>query len=191
MTLLFIADSAQRFNVPLDELHAQHPGKRLVVGVAITAPMVAITQDFSDPNKSQAKKLLLLQRAETENVYPLMYELPGGGAEPQDTSLLATVVRETAEETGLSVTRILGIFPGFEYETSKSKAIQFKFLVEVDRAPDTTINVHLNPQEHCTFAWVDEADDLSLYPMTEAMHQVVLDALSSMAEQTASVHYSD
>jgi 8-oxo-dGTP pyrophosphatase MutT (NUDIX family) len=118
-----IADSVKPFNVPPGDLRLQYPGKRLVVGVAI------VSLPPNDLSGSQLK-LLLLQRAETEDVYPLMYELPGGGAEPDDMTLLSTVVREAEEETGLSITNIWGTFPGFEYETSKSKAIQFNFFGE-------------------------------------------------------------
>ena len=109
-----------------------------------------------------------------------MYELSGGGAEPDDTTLLSTVVREAEEETGLSVTQIWGIFPGFEYETSKSKAIQFNFLAGVEAGTES--NVRINPKEHCAFAWVDKTDDLSHYPMTKNMSQVVSDALNIIEE---------
>ena len=96
---LIIADSAKSFDVPLGALRLQYPGKRLVVAVAI------VSLAPNDSSGSQ-RKLLLLQRAETEDVYPLMYELPGGNTEPDDTTLLSTVVREAEEETGLSVTKI-------------------------------------------------------------------------------------
>ncbi|KIM44543.1 hypothetical protein M413DRAFT_355754 [Hebeloma cylindrosporum] len=111
-----------------------------------------------------------------------MYELPGGGAEPDDMTLLSTVMRETEEETGLSVTKIWGTFPGFEYETSKSKAIQFNFLAGVEAGTES--NVRMNPKEHCAFVWVDKTDDLSRYPMTKNMSQVVSDALNIIEETT-------
>ncbi|PPQ76197.1 hypothetical protein CVT26_009094 [Gymnopilus dilepis] len=170
---LSIDDSAQRFNGPLQDLQDRYPGKRLVVGVAIIRNALA-------EEGSPKKKLLILQRAETEDVYPLMYEIPGGGCEPEDSSLIATVIRETAEETGLKVHRITGIFPGFEYETSKSKAIQFNFMAEVETGTD----VQLNPCEHCAFAWIDVSDDLSGYPMTANMLQVVKDALAAITESS-------
>jgi 8-oxo-dGTP pyrophosphatase MutT (NUDIX family) len=109
-----------------------------------------------------------------------MYELPGGNAEPDDMTLLSTVVREAEEETGLSVTNIWGTFPGFEYETSKSKAIQFNFLARVEAGTESSIRI--NPKEHCTFAWVDNMDDLSRYPTTKNMSQVVSDALKIIEE---------
>ena len=177
MTTIFIDKSVEVFNVPLDKLRAQHPGKRLVVGVAIVASAdCGVKHSF----QQIGKKLLILQRAETEQVHPLMYEIPGGGAELEDATILDTVVRETAEETGLSASKILDTFPGFEYETPKSKSIQFNFLVEIGGKPGTVPIVRLNPEEHCAFVWIDQADDLSCYPMTEEMHRVVCDALSAM-----------
>ena len=133
MTPAFIiADSAKSFDVPLGDLRLQYLSKHLVVGVAI------VSLAPNDSSGSQ-RKLLLLQRAETEDVYPLMYELPGGNTEPDDTTLLNTVMREAEEETGLSVTKIWGTFPGFEYETSKSKAIQFNFLAGVEASTELNI----------------------------------------------------
>ena len=170
---LIIADSAKSFDVPLGDLRDQYSDKRLVVGVAIV---------FLAPNDSSGsqRKLLLLQRAETEDVYPLMWELPGGGAESDDATLLSTVVREAEEETGLTVTKIWGTFPGFEYETSKSKAIQFNFLAGVEVGTES--NIRLNPKEHCAFVWVDKTDNISRYPMTKDMSQVVSDALDIIEE---------
>jgi len=170
---LIIDDSVKSFDVPLGDLRLQYPGKRLVVGVAI------VSLSPKDSSGSQ-RKLLLLQRAEAEDVYPLMYELPGGGAELDDTTLLSTVVREAEEETGLTVTKIWGTFPGFEYETSKSKAIQFNFLAGVEAGTES--NIRINPKEHCAFAWVDKTDDISRYPMTKNMSQVVSDALNIIEE---------
>ncbi|KDR78056.1 hypothetical protein GALMADRAFT_1299168 [Galerina marginata CBS 339.88] len=181
MAPLFVSESAQPFDVPLSDLRVQHLGKRLVVGVAIIA-RVYLGQEKNSQEK-WINKLLLLHRAETEDVYPLMYELLGGGAEPEDATLLNTVVRETKEETGLSVIEIRGVFPGFEYETTKSKAIQFNFVVGVEAR--TGVNIRLNPKEHCGFVWIDKKDDLSCYPMTESMKRVVSDALTVMAESAS------
>jgi 8-oxo-dGTP pyrophosphatase MutT (NUDIX family) len=175
MTPTFIiADSAKPFDIPLGDLCLQYPGKRLVVGVAI------VSFPPNDSSGSQ-RKLLLLQRAKDEFDHPLMYELPGGNAEPDDSTLLSTVVREAEEETGLSVTHIWGTFPGFEYETSKGKAIQFNFLAGVEAGTES--NIRIDPEEHCAFAWVDNKDDLSSrYPMTENMSRVVSDALNIIEE---------
>jgi len=43
----------------------------------------------------------LIKRSSSEDVHPLIYEIPGGEAEIEDKGLIATVVRETKEETRL------------------------------------------------------------------------------------------
>ncbi|KAF8512225.1 hypothetical protein BU17DRAFT_96499 [Hysterangium stoloniferum] len=121
MDTLIISESVTAFTVPLAELQAKHLNKRLVVGIAI---VVNLSKKWNE------RKLLLIKRSSTEDEYPLMYEIPGGGAEIEDVNILVTVLRETKEETGLDVTGILRTFDGFEYSTRKGQAIQFNFLVE-------------------------------------------------------------
>ena len=94
-----------------------------------------------------------------------MYELLGGGTEIEDENILATVVRETKEETGLDVINIIRTFDGFMYSTRKGQAIQFNFFVEVKDG--LKAHVKLNPLEHEAYAWVGVEDDLSAYPMTQ------------------------
>ncbi|CAA7259289.1 unnamed protein product [Cyclocybe aegerita] len=157
------------FAIPLAKLQVQHLNKRLVAGIAIVA---------NRQQQPELRKLLLLRRAPTEDVYPEMYELPGGGAEAEDETILATAARETREETGLGISNILGAFGGFEYATRKSQAIQFNFLAEVEHGLEAS--VVLNPSEHDTYAWVGVADNMimSKYPMPESMSKVVADALN-------------
>ncbi|KAJ3497155.1 hypothetical protein NLJ89_g10386 [Agrocybe chaxingu] len=161
-----ISESAHSFNVPLAELRSQHQNKRLVAGVAI------VGKNAADP---ATRKLLLIRRSATESVYPLMYEIPGGGAEDEDDTIIATAAREVKEETGLTIVRILQPFEGFEYATRKGQAVQFNFMAEVESGLDA--EVRLNPSEHEDYAWVGPDDDLSKYPMTESMSTVVNNAL--------------
>lgn len=162
-----IADVVERiYQAPLDVLCKAHPGKRIVAGVAI------IASQGSNPSQ---KKLLLLQRSEAEGVYPFMYEIPGGGAETIDQTIIDTVARETLEETGLVVTGVLRTFDGFEYTTRVGSAVQFNFAVEVKGGMDAAVT--LNPHEHQAFAWVGHGDDLTHYLITESMAKVVDNAL--------------
>ncbi|KAJ3512002.1 hypothetical protein NMY22_g15469 [Coprinellus aureogranulatus] len=165
-----IHNSATQFTIPLSELQSQHPSKRLVVGVAIVSP------------QSKPKKILIVRRAASESEFAGLYELPGGGSEPdQDKTLIDTVVRETLEETGLNVTEVLGCFDGFEYETSKGKSIQFNFLVEVEARGD--VDVKLNPEEHDAYAWVgvDELEEVGKrYALSGPMEVVVKDSLKAL-----------
>lgn len=164
---LIIDPSVARYNVALAELYKSYPGKRLVVGVAIFSP---------------TKRLLLLKTAASEDMFPDMYEIPGGHAEDGDKTILSTVVRETHEETGLTVCRILGDFEGFEYEAGKGPTVQLNFRVEVEGGDqdksDSIPVVTMRPDEHQASAWIDKGEDLEKYELTDAMHRVVLDALN-------------
>ncbi|GLB44954.1 putative NUDIX domain containing protein [Lyophyllum shimeji] len=166
-----ISPSVQSYDIPLRDLQSRYNEKRLVVGVAIIAPSAGPLSSY---------KLLLVQRSDTEDSFASMYELPGGGAEPEDRTILDTIARETAEETGLIVSRISRSFDGFEYSTRSGDAVQFNFVVEVVGGMDSPVT--LNPAEHQAFAWVDDTDDMTKFGFTGAMSKVVADALKIARE---------
>lgn len=58
-----ISPTLSHYDIPLAELRTRHPNKRLVVGVAI----------FRHDNDGK-KSLLVVQRVETEDSFPLMYD---------------------------------------------------------------------------------------------------------------------
>jgi len=151
--------SLSEYEVPLPDLRAQHGGVRLVVGVAVA---------------SAERRVLLVQRAATEDVLPGMFELPGGNVEDGDGTILDTVARETKEETGMVVTAVVSTFEGFRYTTKRGPAVQINFVVHVENSND----VVLNAEEHQAHAWVGREDDLSQFPMTDEMKAAVLRAIS-------------
>lgn len=62
---------------------------------AVLIPLLAPTPENPDC------RLLLTRRAEHLKVHPGEISFPGGAMEPEDNGLLATALRETAEETGI------------------------------------------------------------------------------------------
>lgn len=167
MSLPQISAAVSQYNVPLKELQTRYPNKLLVVGVAIY-------KDFTT-DAGAAKKLLIVQRSAAEDSFPLMYEIPGGHAEPEDSTLLDTVIRETLEETGLAVKKVVEEFTGFEYDNSKGEStVQLNFIVEVDGASEVT----LNPEEHQSYSWIDRGTDLTAFNVTGSMLKVINDALA-------------
>ena len=141
-------------DIPLAQLQSETGRNRLVVGVAI----------FDQDNGT----LLLLQRAAHEPMFPNMYELPGGKAEMDvDTSILDTVVRETAEESNLQVTEIVKEFDSFEYPVkSGAIALQLNFIVKAHGS------VRIASEEHQNFAWVSR-DTFKEYAMSPTMADIV------------------
>jgi len=101
-------------------------------------------------------KLLVVRRV-PEDTLGGVYELPGGGVDEGET-ITQGAIRETFEETGLTVHRVTGAFEGFDYQTStKPKVRQLNFKVEVEPG-----DVMLEPTEHDEYRWIfeDEVADL-------------------------------
>ena len=105
---------------------------KLVVGIAIVHPLISATKPL---------RILLVQRAAHEKVYPGFYELPGGSVivsllslralteysshvEDSDKTILDAAVREAAEETGLILSNIVGEIPPLEYSVEKILAAE-------------------------------------------------------------------
>ncbi len=112
-------------------------------------------------------KLLVVRRA-ADDFLGGIYEIPGGGVDEGETFEIAAA-REALEETGLTVTRVVAEFEGFDYETdSKPKVRQYNYVVEV--APG---EVTLEPTEHDDYQWIMQTD---------------IDALQTSPEMKACLH---
>lgn len=104
-------------------------------------------------------RVLLLRRSRDDFMGGI-WELPSGKVEHGE-KLDAALVREVAEETGLTVSAIGRYLDSFDYMSGSGKlSRQFNFVVECA----VTEPVHLT--EHDTYAWVSLKDEL---PVTEAV----------------------
>jgi 8-oxo-dGTP diphosphatase len=122
-------------------------------------------------------KILMARRAAGDFLGGV-YELPGGGVDEGET-ITEGAVREVKEETGLTVSKVVATFEGFDYSTDRKPHVrQVNFLVEVEPGEIT-----LDAAEHDDYLWVDATtvDDIK---MSEAMHKCVKDALAA-AQQAA------
>lgn len=94
-------------------------------------------------------KLLVVRRVGHDSDLAGEWELPGGGVDDGET-IEQGAIRELKEETNLEVDKILGIFEGFDYTTSrKPKARQFNYRVSV-KPGDIILT------EHDMFKWITE-----------------------------------
>lgn len=116
-------------------------------------------------------RVLLLQRASSEHSMPEKWEVPGGGVETDDASIVAAVNRELKEETGLKATEVRSLTSLTEYVryTSDAKTVKVRkdgtlaqrdkrtFWIEVDGG-DNEIppTVTIKPDEHQAWEWVTE-----------------------------------
>lgn len=99
------------------------------------------------------------------------YELPGGGVDEGGT-IEEGAIREVKEETGLTVSKVLGTFDGFDYSTDHKPYVrQVNLLVEVESGEP-----QLDPNEHDAWQWVDETSVADLN-MSDDMRKCVDDAL--------------
>jgi 8-oxo-dGTP pyrophosphatase MutT (NUDIX family) len=107
-------------------------------------------------------KVLLIQRAPDDSM-PNRWEIPGGGVDDEDPTILYGAARELWEESGLKARRYtklitegaggrdLQVFPN-----SKGTRwfCRFSFLVDVESCED----VGLDPKEHQDFLWASKRE---------------------------------
>lgn len=117
-------------------------------------------------------KILMVRRAPNDT-FGAQFELPGGGVDPGE-DIIDGALRELKEETNITAMRVVTVFKGFDYTTSKKpKVRQFNFLVEAAEP----IDIILNPAEHDAVRWVD-TKDIAAINMSQSMRVCVQDALA-------------
>lgn len=106
----------------------------------------------------RGQRLLLLRRREDLDLFPGLWDLPGGGVELSDSNLESALAREVREETDFRV-RVgevldgslqwirVGAEPRFP-----SAVVCFRCATRSGRAP------RLDSREHSEFAWVGRRD---------------------------------
>ena len=117
-------------------------------------------------------RILLLQRALSDSM-PGCWEGPGGACEPEsDKTLLDSLVRETLEESGLHVSRVVDLVAVDCWEHhrrsgGKIRIVKYSFIVDVYESsqgsgekrklvPTAEIPVQLDAKEHQDFDWATE-----------------------------------
>lgn len=116
-------------------------------------------------------KILVVVRSSTDEFLAGYAEIPGGGVEDNET-ILDALQRETKEETGLDITRVIDYVGSFDYVSgSGKKTRQFNFLVET-----ASEEVILGPDmEHSDLVWCRPDDNAVLdgLTMSDEMRDVI------------------
>jgi 8-oxo-dGTP pyrophosphatase MutT (NUDIX family) len=128
------------FNILVKDYLTLHPSRHRIVGAALV---------FAPSNPSQ---ILIIKRSAADYV-PNRWEVPGGSCDA-DESILAGVVRELWEESGLIATNIARqVKESYEWVEGERVWCKFSFDVEVER-----MDVVLDEEEHQAFLWVTEEE---------------------------------
>jgi 8-oxo-dGTP pyrophosphatase MutT (NUDIX family) len=142
--------SSSPFTASSEKYIANHPGaeyKYLATGALV----------FDDSNPS-TPRILLIQRSASDSM-PGRWEIPGGGVDDDDESVLHAVARELWEEaalTAVSIGPLVGNPHIFESRRGK-RVCKFNFLVETNSG-EGTMDVKLDPEEHQRFVWASEEE---------------------------------
>jgi 8-oxo-dGTP pyrophosphatase MutT (NUDIX family) len=173
--------SSSPFTVSSEKYIADHPSakyKYLATGALV----------FAEPNSS-APRILLIQRSASDSM-PGRWEVPGGGVDDDDDSILHAVARELWEEAGLTAVNIGPLVgnPHFFESRSGKRVCKFNFLVETKSA-EGAMDVKLDPEEHQRFVWASEGEararkvgDLELEFTTTDLEATVFEAFRTRRE---------
>ncbi|PNP51218.1 hypothetical protein THARTR1_08122 [Trichoderma harzianum] len=139
-----------------------------------------------DTSSQSCPRLLLLQRAAHDSM-PNKWEVPGGGCDDDDESILHAAARELWEEAGLKATHLgapVGT-PYFLLSRSGKKVCKFVFPVQAETNSQGRMDVTLDPREHQCFVWASEDEvkarrikDMELEFTTTDLECIVLAAFS-------------
>ena len=144
-----------------------------------------------DKSHPKVPRILLIQRAAADSM-PYHWEIPGGGCDDEDESILYSVARELWEEAGLKAKSILQTVGNADLFSTRSgkKICKFVFLVEVEANSDGGYDVTLDPKEHQQFVWATEEDvkarksgDIELQFTTQELENIVLEAFREIERQ--------
>lgn len=100
-------------------------------------------------------RVLLIQRASSDE-HPSLWEVPGGGANDDETAIQCAI-REVREEVGLVVSRLEKMIGEFEWKHDGRTWKIFMFLAIVGELQEDN-KISLDPREHQAFLWATESE---------------------------------
>lgn len=183
--------STASFAVPSQTYLSQHASEKLQYEYIATGALVM------DASSSPPARILLIQRAAHDSM-PSRWEIPGGGCDDDDASILHGVARELWEEAGLTAARIGPQVGGGHFFISRSgkRVCKFSFLVDAREGEGegagggVGLHVRLDPSEHQRYVWATEEEvkarrvgEVELKFTTREQEAVVLEAFGARSGQ--------
>ena len=143
--------SISSFTVPSETYLSTHPGEEFKYNFIATGALVF---DASTP-----ERILLIQRAAHDSMSG-RWEIPGGGCDNEDPSILHGVARELWEEAGLTAVSIGPQVGNGQFFTTRSGKLvgKFNFLVDVAKDAGGNLDVKLDRSEHQNYVWAAEEE---------------------------------
>lgn len=163
--------SCSPFTVSSEKYKASNPGAKFKY--LATGALVFDNFNPADP------RILLIQRAAGDSMSGL-WEVPGGGVDDEDESILHAVARELWEEAALTAATIgprVGEPHYFESRSGKRVA-RYSFMVEM-KSGQTAKDVKLDPKEHQNFVWATQEQ-----VKARKIGDLILELTSNEAEAT-------
>jgi 8-oxo-dGTP pyrophosphatase MutT (NUDIX family) len=212
---IHIPSHLQSFAIPLSQFRAQRSQSEyriLVVGACIfstrSPPFSFIPVNTSNADRATSEDastdinekefpephILLIQRVGKDSMAN-KWEIPGGGIDDTDPTILHGLAREVFEETGLHLTRVVDLIEMQECLWRRGKYCKWSFEIEVAEIPPphrshtphqhdekpadgvkdlASIPIILDPEEHQSFAWVTE-DKVNEYSITTKEQKWVIE----------------
>ncbi|KAJ9158191.1 hypothetical protein NKR19_g3587 [Coniochaeta hoffmannii] len=146
--------SLEEFSVPMETYLSTHPQYDAIA----TGCLV-----FWSPSSSPSVPRLLIQKRSAHDSMPGRWEIPGGGCDCEDETILHGAARELWEESGVVAARVVGKVGGEHVFFSRRgmRICKVNFEVEVGRAAGEEEGppvVRLDANEHEEYLWVSEEE---------------------------------
>lgn len=121
-------------------------------------------------------KILIVQRSQTEDIFPGLWELPSGKVEEFEKPEEA-LIREVKEETALDI-EIFKVFGDFEYQALKNSQMrqikQINFLVTAKNIDQLKLS-----SEHQAYKWISQ-EQINDFDISDQIKKVLRQAFDQL-----------
>lgn len=179
--------SVSEFNVPVQTFLSHQRRTQPTLKYGYIACGALVIHDSPEP------RILLIQRSASDSM-PNLWEIPGGGCDDEDPTILRSVARELREEAGL-IAASVGPRVGDDhlFQTRSGKAVcKFNFQVKTKKDEEGMDKVKLEPEEHQNYVWATEEEvkahksgDIELRITTKEQEAVILEAFDKVKTMKA------